>query len=131
MRIADYPLHARKLRDFLRCSLCVAAGYQDLASGVFTMDAADSSARVPIGRRCHRTRIQDHDAGFLRPRCPLQSALAELPFHSRAIGLGRPAAKILYIKTSHANIVVEERRLCGVNWFAALGYCESFRKFAP
>ena len=112
MRIAHYPLHARQIRDFLGRSLRVAAGHQDLAFGIFTIDPANGGTRILVGRSRHRARVQDDDARFLAFGSPLQPALAELPFHSRAIGLGRAAAKILYIKTSHPNIVVQESGLC-------------------
>ena len=47
--IAYYAANSRQSSQFLGCALSVAPGHNDLASGVFAMDAADGGARVLIG----------------------------------------------------------------------------------
>jgi hypothetical protein len=49
MRIAYHPCDPRQSRNFLRCSLRIAAGHKDLGLGIFAMDAADRCPRVMIG----------------------------------------------------------------------------------
>lgn len=69
------------------------------------MDAADGGPCVLIGGRGDRARIQNHNFGGSWRTGALQSAIRELPFNGSAVGLRRPAAKILNVETRHAYIL--------------------------
>ena len=103
--VSNYFADSRQGCNFFRGALGVATRHNDLASGVFAMDAADGGACVLIGGGGHRTRIQDNDLGLFRGWCSLQSTLRELALQGRAVSLRGAASEILYVKTCHACIV--------------------------
>ena len=71
------------------------------------MDPPHRRPRVLVRRRRDRAGIQHYDLGMLRRVSRQQPAFAELAFHRGAVGLGGPAAKILYVEAGHAPMVTE------------------------
>ena len=74
------------------------------------MDASYGRASVLVCRRRYRACIEDDDLGVPRLGGARPPALFELPFDRRPIGLRRTAAKILYVKTRHGNILAAQPR---------------------
>src|SRR3954468_13351681 len=105
MRVSDYPGNAGNGGDFGGSALRVAAGNEDLAIGIFAMDAANGSPSVMIGRGRDSTGVEDYDVstpGILRTREP---AVLELPLNGGTIGLRGAAAEILNVKSGHESII--------------------------
>ena len=105
MRVADDLRDAGQGGKFFGRPLGVATGHHDLCPGIFAVDPANGGAGVLIGGGGDRAGVQDDDFGVAQPASTLQSQILELAFDGRAVGLGRPAPKILYVKTCHHTIV--------------------------
>ena len=88
--------------DFFGGALGVAAGDYDLAGRVFAMDAADGGASVLIGCAGDGAGIENDEFGLFRRRCAMQSAIAELAFQGRAVGLSGAATEVFNVETGHA-----------------------------
>src|SRR5579862_2873021 len=103
--VADHLRDAGKSREFLGGALGVATGNHDAGLWILAMDAADGGARILIGGCRHGAGIQDDHFGLIERRGAFQAALFELALDGGAVGLGRAAAKILYVVTCHRTIV--------------------------
>ena len=101
MRIAHYETNSRQRSNFLWRSLRVATGDDDLRLRILPAHASNRGARILVGGRRHRTRIDDYDGSLLRRISPSQAALFELAFESRAIRLRGATAEIFYVITGH------------------------------
>lgn len=108
VRVANYLADAGQSRDFLRCSLRITASYNNLALGIFSMDAANSGACILIGGGGHGTGVEDHDLCRGRISCGIQSTIEKLALNCSPIRLGCPAAEVLYVKRAH-NVIVREK----------------------
>jgi len=69
------------------------------------MDAANSSARVPIGSRSDGASIQDYDFGQAGITRAFQAAIEQLPLDGCAIGLGCTTAEVFYVIGRHQLII--------------------------
>ena len=101
MRIADHPLDARHLRQFLRRPLRITAGDQNARGRIFAMHPADGRPRIAVGLRRNSAGIQDDQVGVLARIGAAKTALGQLRFERRAIGLRRAAAEILDEEPRH------------------------------
>ena len=63
--IPDNNADTGNCSQFLRRTLGIAAGYQNLSVRVFTMDATDRGARILIGRCRDCTRVEYDDFGLV------------------------------------------------------------------
>jgi hypothetical protein len=81
--------------EFVRRSLCVAAGDYDPRAGVRPVNAADDLPHLVIGRRGNRACVQDHEMRVSGVRRLLESAVRKQRFDSCAIGLRCAASEIL------------------------------------
>jgi ABC-type uncharacterized transport system permease subunit len=97
VRIADHPLDARHLRQFVGSALRIATRYQNAGVRIFAMHAADGGSRVAIGLRGDGAGIQDHELG-ISAIGGLKTTAGELRFERCAIGLGRTTSEILHEK---------------------------------
>ena len=101
VRVPDHNADPWQGRDFLRSALRVAAGHHDLCGWILAMDAADRGASIVVGGRSDSAGIQYNHSGFGRSGSPDETALLELVFERRAVGLGGAATKIFYIVSRH------------------------------
>jgi len=101
MGISDNPVHTRHLGNFLRCTLGVAAGYQNAAVWVFPMDMTDRSASVLVGSSGDSAGIQDNHVSGVLSRGGLQTPATQLLFNGSAIRLSSPTTEVLDIVSSH------------------------------
>jgi len=101
VRVADYQVHARQGGDFFWCALRVTTSDYDFRFRIFSSYAPNCRAGVLIGARGYRTCVENHERGFGGRGRTVKSAIFELAFERRAIGLGSAAAKVLYIKSGH------------------------------
>ena len=102
MGVADDLSYTGKRGDFLGSALGVAAGDDNLTTGIFPMHPADGGTRILISGGGYRAGVQDDDFRRGRRQSRLHPELAELALDGRAIGLSRPASKVLYVKGGHA-----------------------------
>jgi hypothetical protein len=102
VRITDDLTHAGQSCQFFRSALSVASGDNDPAARIFPMDAPDGRPRVLVGRSGHSAGIQNDNSCHRRRARSFQSQLSELTFDSGSVGLGSPAAKVLYVEAFHA-----------------------------
>lgn len=65
VRISDNNADTGDCRQFLRCALRVASGYEDLGTRVFPMHTPDGGTRVLIGRSGHCTRVEHNYFGVI------------------------------------------------------------------
>ena len=98
-------MHARQSSNLLRCPLSVAAGYDDPAIRVFSLDSANGGPRVLVSGTRYSARVQDNNLGVFLVRRPGEATLQELPLDGRSIGLGRTAPEILDVESTHDGIV--------------------------
>lgn len=112
--VADHLRDAGKSRKFVRGALGIATGDHDAGLRIFAMDAANGGARVLIGGCRYGAGIQDDHFGLIERRGAFQAALFELALDGGAVGLGRAAAKILYVVTCHRTIVAALSRQSSV-----------------
>lgn len=105
MRVPDDLRDARQGGQLFGRALGIAAGDHDLCAGIFAVDSADGGAGVLIGGGGDRAGVQDDDFGVAQHAGALHSQILELAFDGRAVGLSRPAPKILYVKTCHHTIL--------------------------
>ena len=105
MRIADHLRDAGQGGQFFGRALSVAAGYHNFCMGIFAVHTSDGCAGILIGGCRDCASVQDYDPGFGESASALQSLILELALEGGAVGLGRPAPKILYVKTRHHTIV--------------------------
>lgn len=64
MRVADHRTYAPQGGDFFCGTLGVAAGDYDPGLGIFSMNAADRSAGVPVGSGGYGAGVEDDDSGL-------------------------------------------------------------------
>ena len=65
------------------------------------MDTADGGACVLIGGSSHGASVEHHNFSLRRDVGASEAALTKLMLNGSAVGLGGPAAKVLYIETGH------------------------------
>jgi hypothetical protein len=102
VRVADDLGHAWDYGNFIRSALRVAASDHDLTFRILTMDAADGGARVLIGGSCDGASVKHDNLSLRGGASTSEAALTKLTLNGSAVGLGGPAAKVLYIETAHS-----------------------------
>ena len=105
VRVANDLAHTRQDSDFIRSALSVAASDHDLTLGILTMNAADGRTCVLIGSSGHSASVKHHNLSLRWGAGALKASLTKLTLDSGAVGLSRPAAKVLHIETGHGSIV--------------------------
>ncbi len=105
VRVADDERDAVERGNLLGSALGIASGHQDAGRRVGAMDAPDGGARILIGRRSDGAGIQNDDFGLGCGACPRQSALGQLAFNGRAVGLGGSTSEIFHVETAHQIII--------------------------
>jgi CheY-like chemotaxis protein len=108
VRITDNVGYSRQRRQFFGSALRIATGDDDSSQGVLAVNSANGSAGILVCRGRDRASIQNNDFRVRGRRRAFQSAFFELPLNASAIGLGRAATKILYVKTCHGTIVAAQ-----------------------
>ena len=73
MRISYHPGHTRQRNNFLRSTLGVTAGDQNLRLRIFAMDAANCGTCILVGRGCHGTSIENNDICIRSGNSSMQS----------------------------------------------------------
>ncbi len=107
VRVTYNPGHSRQRSQFFWRALGVAAGYQDAAIRIHSLQSPNRSAGVFVSALGHGTGVQDNDFGVPGRSGAFQSAIEKLPLQRCAIGLGRAATKIFYVEAGHAPILNE------------------------
>jgi hypothetical protein len=105
MRISNHDTHAGQCRDFLRRPLGIAAGHQDPALGILTVDAANGRPDVLVGRSCDGAGIENDDVCIVRLVGPNKSPVGQFSFDGRSVCLRRAAAEVLDVKAGHGVII--------------------------
>jgi len=109
MRIADDKLDSGNGGNFVRRSLRVTSGDQNLRFGIFAMDATDGSAGVLIGGCGHGAGVENNDLRVVRRAGTLQSAVEQLPLDRGSVGLRSPASEILNVVGRHSLIILSAK----------------------
>ena len=91
--IAYDPRHAFDLPDLLRRPLRITPGNEDLSFRIVAMHATDGGSRVRVSIRRHRAGVQNDEVGAIDVAGG-HAEMRQISLDGRAIGLGRPAAKI-------------------------------------
>jgi hypothetical protein len=73
--------------------------------GIRAVKAANCRTGILVGSSRYGAGVQDNDFGIGGIARSLQAALLELALDRGAVGLSRPATKILYVKAGHDTIV--------------------------
>lgn len=105
VRVADDLGYAWDSGQFFGGALRVTARHYDLSLRIFAVNAADGGTGVLVGRSCNGTGVEDDDLGAGCCVGALEALILELALNRGAVGLGRAAPKILYVKTRHHTIV--------------------------
>ncbi len=105
VRIADDERDAFEGGNLFGRALCIASGNNDLRGGIRTMDAPDGGTGILIGRRGYGTGVQDDDFGGSRRGGSRQTALGQLAFDGRTVGLGGATTEVFNIETAHRSII--------------------------
>lgn len=105
MRVTNDLGHARQGGEFLRRTLRVTSGHNNLRAGIFAVHATNGGARVLVSGRGNGTGVKNYDFRLHRASRAIQSSLLKLAFDGSAVSLRRAAAEILYVKICHGTIV--------------------------
>ena len=86
-------------------ALRIASGNNDLRRRIRAMDAPNGGTRILVGRRSYGTCVQDDDFGCSRRSSSRQTALGQLAFDGRTVGLGGATTEVFNIEIAHGSII--------------------------
>lgn len=96
--IANDPGNPGEGGEFFRRALCIAASDNDFCGRILRVDFADGVASLGVGGRRHRAGVDNDDRGGGGIRGESESAIEQLAFDRRSIGLGGATAELLNVE---------------------------------